>query len=105
MRGTRRLVATAVAALVGGLLGWLTGEIVHIVPRRAKYAFLAERVFLPHHVPKYAGGVSFRFAMAHDVIHERFARHGPAHYRERDRITREKLRALPPDDPARFPLM
>jgi hypothetical protein len=40
---------------------------------------------LPHHVAKYPGNVTFRFAMAHDVIHERFPRHGPDYYRARNR--------------------
>jgi hypothetical protein len=32
--------------------------------------------------------------MVHDVIHERYPKYGPAHYRERNRLTREKLAAL-----------
>ncbi|QJW95501.1 hypothetical protein [Frigoriglobus tundricola] len=59
---------------------------------------------LPHHVPQYAGGVSLRYAMVHDVIHERFPKHGPAHYRERNRLTTHALAALAPDAPAAFPL-
>src|SRR5262249_8946433 len=46
---------------------------------------------LPHHIPKYPGGVSLRFAMVHDVIHERFARHGQAYYEERNRRVRQEL--------------
>jgi hypothetical protein len=46
---------------------------------------------LPHHIPKYEGGVSLRFAMVHDVIHERFPRHGDDYYRERNRIVRHAL--------------
>jgi hypothetical protein len=42
--------------------------------------------------------------MVHDVIHERYARPGPAHYRERNGLTEQKLAALAPDDPAAFPL-
>ncbi len=66
---------------------------------------LARTFPLPHHVPEFPGGLSFRFAMVNDVIHERFARHGPDYYRERNRIVREKLAAIDPDDPAVFPLM
>lgn len=58
----------------------------------------------PHFVPKYAGGVSLRFAMVHDVIHERYPVRGPAYYRERDRIVREKLKTLPPDSQEAFDL-
>ena len=104
MRTYRPIVLTVIAALVGGCVGWAGGNIVHILPRRSHYAFLAKPVPLPHHVPQFPGGVSFRFAMAHDVIHQRFPKHGPAHYRERDRLTRESLEKLAPDDPARFPL-
>jgi hypothetical protein len=39
-----------------------------------------------------------------DVIHERFAKHGQAHYRERDRLTRQALQGLAPDDSAGFAL-
>ncbi|APW61693.1 hypothetical protein [Paludisphaera borealis] len=102
MSATRRVVETAMAAVVGWCVGWVAGAVGHVIPQSARYPFLAEYVPLPHHVPKYADGVSFRFAMAQDVIHERFARHGASHYRERDRITREKLKGLAPDDPAAF---
>ena len=61
-------------------------------------------IWLPHHVPQYEGGLSFRFAMAHDVIHERFARHGRDHYLERNRLAQAAIDALPADDPKRWPL-
>ena len=100
----RRLFVMAIAAVVGFGVGRVGGMIPHVIPQSANYPFLAERISLPHHVPRYPGGVSFRFAMAHDVIHERFPRHGPAYYRERNRLTREEMEKLSPDDPARFPL-
>ena len=43
--------------------------------------------------------------MVHDVIHERFPKHGPDYYKERDRRTRERLATLSEADPARFPLL
>lgn len=46
---------------------------------------------LPHHIPKYPGVASLRFAMVHDVVTERFPKHGPAYYEERNRITRQAL--------------
>ncbi len=58
----------------------------------------------PHFAPKFAGGVSLRFAMIHDVIHERYPVRGPAYYRERDRIVREKLKSLPPGSQEAFDL-
>src|SRR6478752_3421838 len=88
-----RLVATAMAAGVGYVVGWVFGMAPHIHPRPEKYPFLAEFVHLPHHVPRDPGGLALRFP-----------RHGSAYYRERNRLTREKLDALAPDDPARFPL-
>lgn len=102
----RAAAAVAFGAVLGGGIGHTVGVARHgFFPQRVNYPFLAERLPLPHHVPKYAGGLSFRFAMAQDVIHERYPKHGPAHYRERDRLTRLALDALPADDPARFPLL
>ena len=46
------------------------------------------KVPMPHHVPFAPGAASFRFAMVHDVLHERFPKHGPAFYTERDRVAR-----------------
>ena len=103
-----RVAVIVVAALVGLGIGWAVGAVGafrHASSKSANYPFLAEYFPLPHHVPEHKGGVSFRFAMAHDVIHERFPKHGPAHYRERNRLTRERLAKLPPDDPATFPLL
>src|SRR5580692_3710455 len=99
-----RLFWVIVAALVGFGVCWVVVAVGSIMPKQSDYAFLAEEVPLPHHVPERPGGVSFRFAMASDVIHQRFPKHGQAHYRERDRITRLKLASLEPADPASFPL-
>jgi hypothetical protein len=41
---------------------------------------------LPHQIPKYPDGISFRLAMVHDVIHDRYPRHGKAYYQERNRL-------------------
>jgi hypothetical protein len=40
---------------------------------------------LPHQIPKYPGGISFRYAMVHDVLHDRYPRHGKVYYQERNR--------------------
>lgn len=101
---TRRLAGITAAAALGLLAGCVGGSVRHILPGSADYPFLAERVPLPHHVPQFAGGLSLRYAMVQDVIHERFPRHGPAHYRERNRLTQERLAALDPQEPAAFPL-
>jgi len=105
VRTLGRLAAAAFGAAVGYLFGWAYGMQGHLYPQPVNYPSLAEQLPLPHHVPKYADGLSFRFAMAQDVLHERFPKHGPAHYRERDRLTRLALAALPEDDPARLPLL
>ncbi|WP_435016031.1 hypothetical protein TA3x_003590 [Tundrisphaera sp. TA3] len=99
MHIARRVALTAVAAMVGWCVGWVAGAVGNVVPIPSNYPFLVRRSPMPHHVPKDPGGISFRFAMAQDVIHERFARHGLAHYRERERVIREKIRALPDGDP------
>lgn len=45
----------------------------------------------PHTIPHVAGGTSLRIAMIHDVLHERYSKHGEAWYRERERRCREAL--------------
>ncbi|HYH64047.1 MAG TPA: hypothetical protein VD866_05065 [Urbifossiella sp.] len=99
-----RLALLAVAALLGYAVGWVAGLFGHTYSRPASYPFLAERVPLPHHVPPVKGGAALRFAMVHDILHERYPRHGTAYHAERVRVTRAKLAALPPDDPAAFAL-
>ena len=75
-----RFVGLIVAALGGAFVGVLIAA-----PYRT-YTTPVGEFPLPHHIPKYAGGVSLRFAMVHDVLHERYPRHGPAYYEERNRI-------------------
>lgn len=55
---------------------------------------------LPHQLPKYPGGISLRFAMVHDVLHERFAKHGDAYYRARNESALRQLDALLAANPA-----
>src|SRR5438067_1994165 len=78
---------TVFMACVGGIGGCVAS---------AHRPHRVEEFPLPHHISKYPGGVSFRFAMAHDVIHERFARHGDAYYTERNRRVRRQLEDFPP---------
>jgi len=59
---------------------------------------------LPHHHPPTEGGASFRFAMAHDILHERYPKHGPAFYIERNRLARERLKVISPDSDEAFAL-
>jgi hypothetical protein len=89
----KRIALTLLAsglAFVGGCIGGIAlhdpkvGARIYTVP-------------MPYHVPQYSGGLSLRLAMVHDVIHERFPRHGQNYYRERERLAREKLKTLAPD--------
>jgi hypothetical protein len=91
-----RLLLTGAAAFVGFLAGGI-GGCNHAMSQRDVPRHLAEFYPLPHHVPKYPAGLTFRFAMAHDVIHERYPKHGPAYLRERERLTRAKLARLDPN--------
>ena len=43
--------------------------------------------------------------MAHDVLVERFARHGLAYYQARNQLDQDRLATLQPDDPARLPIL
>jgi hypothetical protein len=105
MSAKGRVAWTAAAGLTAWGVVFLGASVVNALDRPGLHPELARSFPPPHHTPEHAGGVPFRFAMAHDVIHERFPKHGPAYYHERDRVVREKLAALAPDDPAAFPLL
>ncbi len=76
---------TRILTLAGIVLGLLI--IIPFAFRTVRAALPTRKVLypLPHQIPKYAGGVSFRFAMVHDVIHDRYPRHGQVYYQERNR--------------------
>jgi hypothetical protein len=59
---------------------------------------------LPHSVPPSPDATPFKFAMVHDVIHERYPRNGPAYYEERERLAREKMRDFHPESETAFAL-
>jgi hypothetical protein len=80
-----RIVQTVIVALTTGLAA-LIGYASMYQPYHA-YP-------LPHCIPKYPGGVSLRFAMVHDVLHERYTRHGDAYYAERNRRVREAMQKI-----------
>src|SRR5262245_9678588 len=86
-----------IAAVVGaqcGLCGGFTGLLAPGQPQSKK-----EYYPFPHHIPRSPGNVTLRFAMVHDVLHERFPRHGPAYYAERNRRIRQELDELQPELP------
>jgi hypothetical protein len=92
-----RLLVFATLVFFGGSLGLGFG-IDHRLPGQSSPKF--HEFPLPHHIPKYEGGISLRFAMVHDVIHERFPRHGEAYYQERNRVARKGMaeKGWPHDD-------
>jgi hypothetical protein len=92
------LCCVALLAVLGGCAGFV-GGFFYTLPGQASLHEVREYP-LPHHIPKYEGGVSLRFAMVHDVIHERFPRHGEVYYRERNRLARKALadKGRPHDD-------
>jgi hypothetical protein len=83
------LFLVAGAAGVGAFVGLVAG-FFNWFPRLPRSESIYEYP-LPHHVSKFDGGVSLRFAMVHDVLHERYARHGTAYYQERNRNARAEL--------------
>ncbi|HKI38353.1 MAG TPA: hypothetical protein VKA46_41270 [Gemmataceae bacterium] len=81
--------AIALLAIIGGCAGLFGGYHYRLPGQRPRTEI--HEYPLPHHIPKYEGGVSLRFAMVHDVIHERFPRHGETYYQERNRLARKAL--------------
>jgi hypothetical protein len=81
-----RIVQAVVVALATGLAALIGYDASRYQPYHA-YP-------LPHCVPKYPDGVSLRFAMVHDVLHERYTRHGDAYYAERNRRVRETMQKI-----------
>ncbi len=94
----RRLMTVLVAAIAGALVGNALLVSGAVPGPRVQHLYP-----LPHQIPKYPGGVALRFAMAHDVIHERFPRHGKAYYRERNRLAREGIAREKASSPAGKP--
>jgi predicted transcriptional regulator len=94
----RLFAALGVCAFVGGCVagGGVAASRSSPDPGRLLYAPL------PHHVPPAPDAASFRFAMVHDVIHERYPRHGPAYYRERERLARERIAVVHPESETAF---
>ncbi len=81
------LFIIGLVGILGSTLAFATGLQNWINPPKRPQTPLP----LPHHIPKYPGGVSLRFAMVHDVLTERFAKHGKAYYTERNRLVRKEL--------------
>jgi len=91
MSGRRALIWRLVILVALGLVGAGCG-VVAISPAGPQFLHGVETYPMPHHVARYPGGVSLRLAMVHDTIHERFPKHGRAHFEERNRVTEAALR-------------
>lgn len=88
------------AALAGAVFGALVGA-AGCWPALTRARTV--EVPLPYHEPPVEGGIAFRYAMVHDVLTERYPRHGRAYYEERNRRVRAALEtAGTPDE--RWPL-
>jgi hypothetical protein len=87
-----RIGFLVVLPLALGMVGCCAGGIISLAgpfpPRKVTTELTLP---LPHHVPRYPGNLTLRFAMVHDVIHERFPHHGPDYYRARNREVKESL--------------
>ncbi|MBA4187447.1 MAG: hypothetical protein C0467_05450 [Planctomycetaceae bacterium] len=86
----RGLVRPLVFGGLGAVVGLMIGLLAGFLPVRVSEGTLP----YPHVIPKSQDGVSLRFAMVHDVIHERFPRHSTAYYKERNRLTGVSLDVL-----------
>jgi len=97
-----RVLALALFAGLGTFVGCVGAGIRGLQTTKADAAHFSEAGPAPHHVPPQAGGIAFRFAMIHDVLHERYPKHGIAYYREMEHLTRIRLAELPPDVPLAY---
>jgi hypothetical protein len=88
----------AVCAFVGGCVGGGGVAAFRVSPDEAGVIYAP----LPHHVPPAPDAAIFRFAMVHDIIHERYPRHGAAYYRERERLARERIAVVHPESETAF---
>jgi hypothetical protein len=89
---SRTIVIPVFFGILGFLLGTLTADttLAYLpAPEVSEYSYP-----LPHHIPKTPGNLTLRFAMVHDVIHERFPVHGKDYYRARNQEVEKALATL-----------
>lgn len=81
---SRQSKGCATGLLVGLVFGAALGAAGHLSPP-------PDRTPEPYLAPQLPEGTALRMAMVHDVLHERFNRHGPAWFEARNRRTRDAL--------------
>src|SRR5262245_42703533 len=99
-RGLRLLLA-----MLAGAVAFVPGCFVGAGLAPIEWAKQIESGPRPHHVPKSPNAATCRFGRAHDVIHERYPKHGAAFYRERERLARATLAHIPQDSDEAFGLV
>lgn len=89
MSGNGRKAITGMPRLVVlGLLGGFLGMLVALQWNPLPFGTRRQIVAAPYRVPKIPGGTPLRLAMVHDVLHERYLRHGTAWYQRRNETAR-----------------
>lgn len=99
-RTLRVILLTVLILLLGGLLvtvsrGTMLGVAIDDLLLSRSYSLVPA----PWQMPKKEGEAVLRLAMVHDVLHERYVRHGPAWHQARLTRAERELGTLP-DDPA-----
>ena len=105
-QGMGKTVSLIVMAGIGLVVGFVVSMITENPSLSAWKKEISVLPF-PHHYAKYPDGITLRFAMVHDVLHERYTRHGKAYYSERNRRARDRAsfsraRKSAPGDAWRF---
>jgi hypothetical protein len=84
--------------LTMGVLGGAIGMAAAAADEKGAIAFQHKVVTFPapYQLPKYPGGTSLRLAMLHDVLLDRYLRHGAAWYERRTADARAVIASRPP---------
>jgi len=75
-----RVPAAVYRRVLGGLFGLMVARMLEPASARGRAAGWFPAAY---RVPKIPGGTPLRLAMVHDILHERYLRHGPAWYARR----------------------
>ncbi len=86
IRGLPKMIILGIAF---GLVGMMVASAVNVLPLLSPTYLVPA----PYRIPKIPGGTALRMAMVHDVLHERYLRHGTAWYTQRVADARKILAA------------